>query len=63
MTKLKKIMELNHVDALELSNETGISLRTVISYMTGERSISRGRADYVLMIANALGVDIWEVLE
>lgn len=63
MTNLKRIRTADGITQSKLSELSGVSLRTLQDYEQGRKSINQAAAITVYRIAEALGVDVEDLLE
>ena len=63
MNKLKELRENKGLTQKGLSEATGISLRTLQKYETGERDIAKAEAATVVKIARLLGMTVEDLVE
>ena len=62
-TKLKQVRRATKLTQKELSEATGISLRTLQHYEQGSKDLNGAAALTVYAIAKALGVEMTELLD
>ena len=62
MNKLKEMREAKGLSQSQLAKETGISVRTIQSYERGARKLSGASYDRLKKMAEALGVDIEDLI-
>ena len=63
MTKLDKVMKSKGMTAYRLSKITGIDIRSLYYYTTGDRKLNKARYSTVQKIANALQVTAEDILD
>lgn len=63
MTNLKKIREAAGMTQRELAEKTGVNLRMIQFYEQGVKRINAAEALTVLRLADALGVEVRDLLE
>lgn len=62
MSRLKELRERKGFTQKELAEISGISLRTLQKYETGERDILKAEVGAVIALADALEVTVYELL-
>ncbi|WP_102412454.1 helix-turn-helix domain-containing protein [Beduinella massiliensis] len=60
---LKEALQAKGWTVQRLADETGISKLTLNNYMNGHRSLPRAEAEKVVRIADALQIDIHELIK
>lgn len=63
MTKLQSMRKSRNMTQLELSDRTGISIRTIQSYESGGRSFDGARLEVLLKCAIALGCRLEDLID
>lgn len=63
MSKLKEARERAELTQKELSERSGVNLRTIQDYEQGRKSINKAQGLSLYRLANALNVTIEELLE
>lgn len=63
MTNLKRYRENKNLSQRQLSEQTGVNLRTLQDYEQGRKNINLAAAITVQKLAEALGCASWELLE
>lgn len=63
MTKFDKVLKSKGMTAYRLSKITGIDMRSLYYYMTGDRLLTKARYSTVQKIADALQVEAEDILE
>lgn len=63
MTNLKENRELKKISQSELSRLSGVSIRMIQHYEQGVKDINKAQAMTVYKLAEALGCNVWEILE
>lgn len=63
MTKFDKVMKSKGMTAYRLSKITGIDIRSLYYYATGDRQLKRASYATVQKIANALQVTAEDILD
>lgn len=63
MSKLKEARERAGLTQKELSERSGVNLRTIQDYEQGRKSINKAQGLTLYRLANALNVTIEELLE
>lgn len=63
MSKLKEARERAGLTQKELSERSGVNLRTIQDYEQGRKSINKAQGLALYRLANALNVTIEELLE
>lgn len=62
MSKLKKVREESGLTQKLLAEVSGVSFRSIQKYESGERDITKAEVGTVIKLADALGVDIKEIV-
>lgn len=63
MTNLKRYRENKNLSQRQLSEQTGVNLRTLQDYEQGRKPISQAAAVTVYQIAKALGVTVEDLIK
>ena len=63
MTKLKKIRLSKNISREKLSELSGISIRTIEGYEQKRRNINNSSVNTMIKLADALGCDLFDILE
>ena len=63
MTNLKRIRKASGLSQTQLSELSGVSMRMISKYETGEKDINKAHALTVFKLAEVLGVTVEELLE
>ena len=63
MTNLKRYRENKNLSQRQLSEQTGVNLRTLQDYEQGRKNINLAAAITVQKLAEALDCASWELLE
>lgn len=61
-TKLQEVRQAAGLSQRQLSERSGISLRTIQHYEIGERDIRKAAVETVLALSEALGCDINKII-
>lgn len=61
-TKLKKMRTSIGMTQAELSDKSGVSLRTIQAYEQGLKDINKAQVLIVIRLAQALGCDIYKIV-
>ena len=62
-TNLKALRQRSGLSQRELSEQSGVPLRTIQQYEQRQKSINKAQAEYLLMLARALCCDMEDLLE
>ena len=62
MTKLQEYRKLAGLSQSQLADKTGIGIRTIQSYESGNRSLENAAAVTVLQFAKALGCTVEDLI-
>ena len=62
-TNLKALRQRADLSQRELSEQSGVPLRTIQQYEQRQKSINKAQAEYLLMLARALCCDMEDLLE
>ena len=62
-TNLKALRQRSGLSQRELSEQSGVPLRTIQQYEQRQKSINKAQAEYLLMLARTLCCDIEDLLE
>ena len=63
MTNLQKMRESRNLTTKELSEKSGVSIKTIISYETGRKDINHCRPITALKLARALNCHVEDIAE
>lgn len=63
MTNLKEIRKLKGMSQKELSERSGVNVRLIQDYEQGHKQINNAKALTVYKLSEALGCNVWEILE
>lgn len=63
MTNLKRYRENKNLSQRQLSEQTGVNLRTLQDYEQGRKPLGQAAALTVLRIAKALGVTVEDLIK
>lgn len=62
MTTIKELMEIRNILARDLSDKTGIPIKTIYKYMSGATTVAGASFATGVKLAEALGVTTTELL-
>ena len=62
-TNLKALRQRADLSQRELSEQSGVPLRTIQQYEQRQKSINKAQAEYLLMLARTLCCDMEDLLE
>lgn len=63
MTNLKETRKIKGMSQKELSDRSGVNIRLIQDYEQGHKSINNAKAITVYKLSEALGCNVWEILE
>lgn len=63
MTNLKETRKIKGVSQKELSDRSGVNIRLIQDYEQGHKQINNAKAITVYKLSEALGCNVWEILE
>lgn len=63
MTNLKKVRESKGMSQSSLSEKSGVNLRTLQMFEQGNRDINKAQVMTVIALAEALGCEIYDIVE
>lgn len=61
-SKLRKIRREKDISLKEIAAKSGVSIRSLEKYDSGERLLLNAKLETGLLIADALGVDVKEII-
>lgn len=61
-TKLQEVRQMTGLSQSQLAQKSGIPLRTLQHYETGERDLRKAAVETALALAEALGCDINKII-
>lgn len=61
-TKLQEVRQMTGLSQSQLAERSGISVRTLQHYETGDRDLRKAAVETVLALAEALGCDINKII-
>lgn len=63
MTNLKETRKIKGMSQKELSDSSGVNVRLIQDYEQGHKNINNAKAITVYKLSEALGCNVWEILE